>query len=166
MMKGDPTRVPHVTADQVLTFFEAVPIGVDNALTARDLAPLLELEPAHADRALRALVESAIIDHGLLVCTGNPGYWRPVSRDEAAQSVGWKKSQALRMLERVKAEASLLDKEFPAGDGSTAGDGLPDTSAVFTDPTPFVDIVGEPMPLFSEGVLSDSFIHQVQGRGK
>lgn len=138
-MKGDSTRAPHVSHEDVKRFFAAVPVGLDNALTARDLAPLLELEPAHADRHLRALVESAIIDHGLLVCTGNPGYWRPRSREEAAPSVGWKKSQAIRMLERVRAEDKLLDQHFTDS-----------CEAQPNDTVPFTDIVGEPVPLFGD----------------
>lgn len=155
-MKGDSTRAPHVSPEDVKRFFAAVPIGLDNALTARDLAPLLELDPAHADRHLRALVESAIIDHGLLVCTGNPGYWRPRSREEAAPSVGWKKSQAIRMLERVRAEDKLLDQQF--SNDCTGEVSSPQTDpAPFADTAVFADIVGEPVPLFGLEPLSPQY---------
>ncbi len=155
-MKGSRTLAPTVTAALVRRFYNALPLGKANAVVARHLAPLLELEPAHADRTLRALAESAVIEYDLLVSTGNAGYYRPASRAEAEESIGWKASQAARMFQRVRAEQKLIEAAFPPEAGVL--NSLKDAGGAGA----FHDLIGEAVPLLPDLLPSDTY-HNTTG---
>lgn len=144
MTKGNAQYAPKPDDASVRRFYDALPLGSTKAKHGRDLAKELELDPVNWDRLLRALAETAIIEHGLLVCTGNPGYWRPVSREDAAQSTAWKAAQAARMWERVRAEQMLLEQAFPVAAAPAAV-------------TVFENIAGEAAPLFPDVLPSDAY---------
>lgn len=160
-MKGDPTRSPHVSAEEVNRFYAALPTGESNALVGRDLAAKLGLDPAHADRVLRALAEAAVLEHGLLVSTGQAGYFKPATREEAERSIRWKASQAARMFERVRAEEALIEKAFPPLPREaprSEAEWVGERDGVRGDGQ-FYDLVGEPLPLLPDALASDSYLN-------
>ncbi|MGI6688555.1 MAG: hypothetical protein ACOX6Y_09485 [Christensenellales bacterium] len=63
--------------------YEALPAGESWAIKAEDLRVLWGL---NSDRAVRQAVHS-MRRNGLIVCSGNAGYWRPETMDEVKRTV-------------------------------------------------------------------------------
>ena len=120
-MKGDPSRKPFPSDDDVARFLVAVPYGRDNALTGRELAAALGLADSdgellpHWDRHIRALREAAI-NSGALVCADDRGYFQPASREETDASTGRRRKQIFTTLASLKAEEELIARIFPEGE--------------------------------------------------
>lgn len=98
-------------AAELERFYNALPHGRDQALTARELSARLGLSERHGDRVLRNLAQHAT-DAGYLVCTSNAGYYRPASADEAQETIGRLRSQAAHMSDRARRMQGLMDRLF------------------------------------------------------
>lgn len=104
---------PPTTPKQVESFHAYLQThaqGRANAKTARQLAHALHLG-RNGDRLLRALAQKATA-RGLLVCTGNEGYWLPTTPEEAEATIGRIASQGQKMLQRAQELRALVAKQF------------------------------------------------------
>ena len=88
-------------------FFDHLPFGRANAVTARQLAARYGI----SDRDARALADAAA-DAGLLVCADNHGYFRPATAAEVDETIGRLASQAARMSRRARIIRALADRAF------------------------------------------------------
>lgn len=99
-----------VTAAELEAFYNALPTGSQNALTARELSRRLSLG-RNGDRMLRAFAEQAT-EQGMLVCTTNSGYFKAATMSEALESIGRIASQGQRMTRRARAMQAIADRQF------------------------------------------------------
>ena len=121
-MKGDPSRKPFPSDDDVDRFLATVPRGRSCALTGRELAAALGLADGegdllpHWDRRIRALREAAI-NAGALICADDNGYFIPANREETDHSLGRRRKQIYTTLASLRAEEALINRRFPPGEG-------------------------------------------------
>lgn len=102
--------------DEIKQFYDQLKqhaSGQSNAKTARQLVRMMALG-RNGDRRLRLLANAAT-ESGLLVCTGNAGYWLPATEQEAEETIGRLNSQGLRMLERARELRALVARQFTTG---------------------------------------------------
>lgn len=112
----DQHAPPPPTSDSVKEFYEFLKknaYGQPNAKTARDISRRMELG-RHGDRILRTLAAAAA-EAGMLVCTGNAGYWIPATEQEAEETIGRLHSQGIKMLERARELRVLVSCRFATG---------------------------------------------------
>lgn len=84
--------------------------GRAHAKTAKEISRALGLG-VHGDRILRALAHHAT-DDGIVVCTGNAGYWLPETEAEAEETIGRLRSQGVDMLQRADTLSKLVHQQF------------------------------------------------------
>jgi len=94
--------------DEIERFIAALPIGAENAITARKVAKSLGLlgedatdsQIANAERKVRLLSEYAVFV-GHVYCADNSGYYRPDVGELPAmeETIGRRESQAKRSLQ-------------------------------------------------------------------
>lgn len=102
--------------DEIKQFYDQLrqhASGQSNAKTARQLVRLLNLG-RNGDRRLRQLANAAT-ESGMLVCTGNAGYWLPATEQEAEETIGRLHSQGIKMLERARELRVLVSRQFATG---------------------------------------------------
>ncbi len=113
-------RAPRITADQVKAFFEWLrqnAYGRDNAKKALVVSLALGLgrrvgdKIVDGDRVCRALANAAR-KSGLLVCSGNIGYWLPASAEEAQDTIGRLRSQGADMLTTADLLSRQVARQF------------------------------------------------------
>lgn len=93
--------------DRLVDILRAVAVGRQHAKTARQLRAF----GFPSDRHLRALVHRAT-DRGDLICADNAGYFVPASADEAQETIGRLRSQAIHMHCRASRLQALVDQVF------------------------------------------------------
>jgi hypothetical protein len=104
---------PRVTSPQIESLYDYLKAhanGLSNAKTARHLAAALHLGK-NGDRVLRALANAATAS-GLLICTGNEGYWLPATQAEAEETIGRIASQGAKMLQRANELRALVAQKY------------------------------------------------------
>jgi len=112
------TRGPGVTASMVREFVAAVPRGATHPITAEALCWKLGIvehgRPTNDNhrRLIRAMRQAAAEAAGVLVLGGNDGYYIPASMEEVGEAHGRRRSQALTMLDDLKAEEALAAAMF------------------------------------------------------
>lgn len=84
--------------------YERIPVGADNAIHANELMPIFGLKSA---RSLRLRIHR-MRRAGMIICSGNAGYYRPADPEEAIKFVRRMNNQALNTLQAVKAAQKLL----------------------------------------------------------
>lgn len=104
-------RPPEPSSAELAAFYEALGIGRANARTAQQIATAMNIPGRDADRYLRNLAQHSV-QAGLIVCSGNAGYWRPATAKEVYETIGRLRSQGLLMLERARHLQALADVEF------------------------------------------------------
>lgn len=113
---------PRVDGEQVSRFvahLQEHALGRANAQTARQLSRSLHLGP-NGDRLLRALAHAAT-EAGIVVCTGNSGYWLPETQAEAEETIGRLYSQGTEMIRRANALRALVSRRFASSSGKQIG---------------------------------------------
>jgi hypothetical protein len=120
MNQTAPTIAPE-QVQMLYTCLQRHAQGRANAKTARWLVANLGMNKATGDRLLRAIANAAT-ENGLLICTGNAGYWLPDSLAEAEETIGRLHSQGVQMLERAKEMRALVDRHFTALRPNAAGE--------------------------------------------
>lgn len=96
--------------DSFCAYLEQHARGRDHAIFGKHLAVALGLG-RNWDRKLRALANAANAN-GILVCTGDRGYFIAASFDEVEETIGRLESQALDMLKRIKTLRALAARQF------------------------------------------------------
>ncbi|MGI6695950.1 MAG: hypothetical protein ACOX6O_06915 [Christensenellales bacterium] len=84
--------------------YEALPAGESWAIKAKDLRVLWGLK---SDRAVRQAVHS-MRRKGLIVCSGQAGYWRPETPDEVRRTVKRLQGQAKSMFAAAQGAVKSL----------------------------------------------------------
>lgn len=79
--------------------------GKEHARKADDLAGVLNC----TKRELCSMIETARRE-GVLICSGNPGYWRPGSQEELEQTYKIMRRRSLSMLFTMKTTRKALLK--------------------------------------------------------
>ena len=113
---------PPIDDDQVRAFVEHLQEhahGRANAQTARQLSRSLHLG-SNGDRLLRAWAHAAT-EAGIVVCTGNSGYWFPETQAEAEETIGRLYSQGTEMIRRANALRELVARRFASNSGTQIG---------------------------------------------
>lgn len=98
--------------DAFCAYLEQHAQGRENAIFGKHLAVALGLG-RNWDRKLRALANAANAK-GVLVCTGDRGYFIAASLDEVEETIGRLESQAIDMMKRIKTVRALAARKFPA----------------------------------------------------
>lgn len=104
---------PHTSDEQLNVFVAHLrehAQGRAQAKTARQLSRALGLGK-NGDRILRALAHAAT-EAGVVVCTGNSGYWYPETQAEAEETIGRLYSQGAEMIRRANALRELVSRQF------------------------------------------------------
>jgi len=104
------SEVESSTVEQFYQHLRCHAVGRINAIPARDLVEALDLGES-GDRILRALAHEAN-EQGLLVCTGNDGYYIPTSPDEVSETTGRLRSQAVKMIQRANHLEEIARQHF------------------------------------------------------
>lgn len=86
--------------------YERIPVGVENALHAAELLPIMGLK---SKRALRLRIHR-MRRAGMIICSGNAGYYRPADPEEAILFIQRMKGQAISTLAATKAAEDMLTK--------------------------------------------------------
>lgn len=101
---------PKISPEQVNAFYallEAKGRGQTNAVKALEVANQLGYTgPRDTKERLMRALHHACIESGRAVCSGNAGYWLPVSMEEVQESTRRWRSQAADM----NAKATLLEQ--------------------------------------------------------
>lgn len=105
-------KAKSASVDAFCAYLQQNANGRPNAIFGRHLAVALRLGK-NWDRKLRALANAANAK-GVLVCTGDRGYFIAASFDEVEETIGRLESQALDMLKRIKTIRALAARNFPA----------------------------------------------------
>jgi len=132
-----PEELNHIQPEEIKQFMAYLTehaLGQRNAIEAKHLGPRLGIHH-DVDRRLRELIRRAI-GLGLLVCSGNTGYFIPLGLDEVDRCNSRLASQAMDTLERVRL-TNLLARQtfisenlafnFEAGKSPELGNGTPKT---------------------------------------
>jgi hypothetical protein len=102
--------------DRFVAYLRAFAVGSTHAQTAVTICHALALEPTEdSRRQLRACAQQAS-RCGVLLCSGQKGYYLPVSPGDAMASPRRLRSQAYEMIRRAKAEEELIASHFELRD--------------------------------------------------
>jgi len=108
--------MPHpnnVTADRAKALYDYLHVhafGTANARRAQQIVRDLHLG-ANGDRWLRAAVNVAA-KNGLLICTGNEGYFIPASFEELEETMQRMSGQIAQMSKRLALMRELAQRQF------------------------------------------------------
>lgn len=112
------TKSPQPTRDMIAAFVALLPVGDAGRISADALCVALGIAPAgrastdNERRVVRALREAAVRELGVLAVADEGGYFVPVNGEQVDAAHGRRRSQALTMLDNLRAERALAEAMF------------------------------------------------------
>lgn len=110
---AQPPKAP--TQDEVQRLYDALAPGAEHAKSARELCLDLGMDPTESNCRLIRLWKEHGPDFGLIICSGQAGYWRYAQWGDDAEMTAMENAQVATMMERQRQRRALIQAQLQQG---------------------------------------------------